>query len=404
MNARAKAESLLQTQLSFTRYDVHVIGREAAEHVEEAIQLIPLTTDETQAALCRQVGIYFAFFMRDRGRALTHLDKYSSLAAIAAPLEYADACNILAYANSINGSYKNDCYLRYALRTYDEVTAKTKPEDLATLQQIALDRAFSLRLLAHMISRQGNIELANSHLDDAINLINQHIAWFPDAALDLAECYYLRGVILITQKPLGQTEPPILEEAKRHLHFTASQLQTFARLSGKRHPLEFRNRALLGRISWNPQNTTDPLFLLEEARTAQVDCFGTDKQIDVAVTLHSLGQVYAKSDRAKALEYLHASLKIKQVLCTFDDSLLTATLIELAELEPKPKAKPRTLVIEPLKPSKRQHDGFRLFQHCTTAELHQYYLARMGGDETTARKANTDISFGIARKAMGGFK
>lgn len=387
------ARTLLDEHLNFDRYNVHITGRDISSYIEQACDIIHNVAEEDKtlkSLLCRQVCIYYLFFMRDSKVALRYVQLYTFLSDSLLSLQIAEAYIFMGCTRAIRTEHKSYNEFKFALKIYTDYEEKNNPLDFETKHTIAIGKALALRYIGLISSRNNHKKRAQAKIDAALELLRDHLRGFPEVHLDIAECYHIQGLIYQDAK----------HPHKKMAAFKNAdeEMQSFRSSFGRvRHPLELINRAWLG---WSilEVDRKEALCHLAEAKTALLDYFGIEVQSDIATLYQLMGEAYKGVDAKITAQYLSKALKIKQ--CLYGNG------ISLSKENPKPatsklsdklKAKQTSTVrgdvngkdkapalneskaIKLPQPIDRNYQAFRLFQHATTPYLHEKFVSRMLG-------------------------
>ena len=95
--------------LNFDRFDVNVKGKVLTEtQIEQTKAVIASTTDlSLKGLLSRQLGIYYGFHLRSAKQASEYCRIWQSTIEDQSSEAYAEACNYLGFAESIDGGYRS---------------------------------------------------------------------------------------------------------------------------------------------------------------------------------------------------------------------------------------------------------------------------------------------------------
>lgn len=92
--------------LDFDAVSVAFVGKEYEEEIKKAI--IAAAEPGAPKELFKQIGIWFAYYKRDKNNAIHYLDFYRKSLKTDEEynsLEFAEVCNDLGRAHTIDGSY-----------------------------------------------------------------------------------------------------------------------------------------------------------------------------------------------------------------------------------------------------------------------------------------------------------
>ena len=262
----------IETQLSFNRHTVTIVGKQLIEEIKKAKNLIDTTVPPTTvlATLCKKVGIYFAFYLRDKAQALRYLEKFQALVEPNTQ-EAADAYNLIGFANTLDRDYKETSLFAQALEIYSTLSAKDGRE-------IQLEQAFARRYIALMFCRQGEIEKAKKIIQDAINIQKSYQTTYPSVNADLAESTYVFGMILKKEKNFTAAEEKLLEAIRLW--------DLFCRHTNSIHSLKFNAMQSLSNVYMKLNKHNEALELLEITHADQLAYFKNENNPDIIHTLN----------------------------------------------------------------------------------------------------------------------
>lgn len=320
MNTR---EQLIKN-LNFNRFNIHTVGEKIGGDIEQAQVEIDnnqsLSPDELKT-LCKQVALYYLFYLRDKDIALKYLNKFQTLVPEGS-LDHAEACNLIGHAHTIDGSYKDDTLFNKALDIY-AVSDKT--------MEVQLARAFAFRYIGFMHHRKKETQKALENIELAITIQRSFQDTFPPVKLDIAESLHAKGVILIREGKLEEAEQQLLQAKKLE--------EEFCEATQHKHFLKFITMQSLGSVWLRQNKTMEALAILQKAYEEQTILCKTTVHADIAKTLHFMGDVYMQMGiYDQAVCAYQQSLDIKQTLKLDKDMVnVTENALRKAKLAEKNK-------------------------------------------------------------------
>lgn len=317
MNTRLSTAEIqtYEKALTFNRFDVHIHGQELKRTVKElTAKLSTVESNPELKNLYRQLSIYFAFYERNKEEAHKYLEALE-LHCSDDNVEKAEILALKGYVNTIDPSYENPNQFQIALTIIAE--EKDRPE-------ILILKAICYQYLALMFHRQKKMGDALFYINEAISIQKPLISDLPHLKIGLAECFHLKGVMLLRQNNLDAAEKQFekaaqLEEefcnATEAMHFLyATTLQSYAMVCAKKGYYQIA------------------LEKLQKAYQVQQVLFKTDVHADVAKTLHFLGEVYAMNqDYNSAIAYYLVALVVKKQIHYQDNFMVNMTQKALQE-------------------------------------------------------------------------
>lgn len=333
----------LAEALNFTRYNVHIEGtkEDVQRNIEKATNLIDSTKETNNAALtklCKQVGIYYLFYLRDEEKAVKYFEKFRNMSTKETE-DYADANLFMGYAKTITGTYKNPSEITTALNFY---IAPGKLENQNQDLEISLKKAIAYCFLGLMYHRnaiytdnngdkQNYAKLSIAQLDQALKIQKPLLAIFPNAAIEIANTLHIMGAVYVEIKDF-ERGLDFLQQSARHS-------QTFCDITGYEHFMKFITMQTIAALwinlpSSNQKNYQDASDILDKAYTGQCKLYGTEKHADIAKTLHFHGEALNKLNLPEsALKKFETSLEIKKKFFSANDKIREKTQLEVDKLK-----------------------------------------------------------------------
>lgn len=296
-------------------YTVHTGGEKMAQEVSQVKGIID--DYECEAILpeflvesCLRVGVYYAFYVRDKKLALNYLEKILP-SCEPGTLEYAQIYNFIGYANTIDPDYKDMTYFQKAIQALIAIEKTSNLNSNADLDyEIRLGKAFAERYLGLLLHRKNNpddLEDILDHINAAIDTHRYFTNLRPLVAIDLAESLHIRGVIMARNKNL--------QEAEKMLNEAAYYENQFCKTTGAMHFLCFITKQSQADVLVRLGKGQEAITLLEEILPEQIKFHQTEVHMDIAKTLHFLGNAYASTGQYEnALKQYQQALNVKKQL------------------------------------------------------------------------------------------
>jgi tetratricopeptide (TPR) repeat protein len=303
--------SILDTSLDFDKDTIHRFAPQNEALLQKVIDaLVRAGTHEGMSIpddWYKKIGIYFAFYHRSREKAVHYLNKYSALFVTEESQktkEYAEACYLMGYAQLLRGDFKTPDLFNRALVIY-----KKFPVDL----DVQKYQAFCLRCLAYVSHRlrfeEGREEESKQKLSmGAEELIRQVLSiqeMLPNVLpTDLGASYHALGAILLGSEKYDEAEEAFTKARTLWQEdYATHQL---------RHPDEFVTMQSLSMLLLKRDRAEEALKVLQQAYLAQVEFYKVKEHIDVAKTLHFMGEAQLKLGHFQlAYNTFHQALRIK---------------------------------------------------------------------------------------------
>jgi tetratricopeptide (TPR) repeat protein len=321
--------SKLLIKLDYQRENVHLIGDELSKDINTAIELLEAMEKENSnklpveaADLCKQVGIYYAFHVRNKELAVKYFRKY-------AKFPRADKEMLLGYAHMLDDNYQDVSHFENALGLPEDW------EDLGNQQdKTPINTAFAMRhlgLIFHRKSLGNNTAQETAEYNREARQMLEHAivqlkfpqetitSTSPIVLLDLAESNHVLGIILSQQNDLAG--------ALKAFQEAYAIWGKFCDASQGLHPMIFTTMQLLGNVFSRIGEHESALELLTTTLDIQYVHYLTDKHPEIAKTHYYLGEAYtAKSKPVLALKEYQDALLIQQTLSSPDSSFIKTTL------------------------------------------------------------------------------
>ena len=177
----------LATRLQYNRFDAHIQCSAVEETITLLFKILETYEDNIEyKTIYLKLGIYFAFYKRNKEMSSKFFEKYRSFCNPG--LEMAEALSLLGYAYVIDPTYKSEKIFSEALSHLPEVS-----QDISVI----VIKAFALQYLALMLLRQARrdkskeIDSALIRIKTAIDLQQSLLETFPLIKIGVAESLLL---------------------------------------------------------------------------------------------------------------------------------------------------------------------------------------------------------------------
>lgn len=322
----------LGTRLHYTRFDAHVKCSAVEETITLLYKILEIREDNIEyKTIYLKLGIYFAFYKRNKEMAAKFFEKYLSFCNPG--LEMAEALSLLGYAYVIDPTYKSEKIFSEALSHIPEVS-----QDVSAI----LIKAFALQYLALMLHRQARrdksreIDSALIRIKTAIDLQQGLLETFPYAKIAVAESLLLNAMMLsrlgevhLNQEYFKQANELLINAMKLGNEFCAETKST--------HFLTAIIQQSHAMVLMHLNQHDHALVILKNALQEQYAMFNSQTESDIAKSLHLIGDAYSKQqDHVSSINAYLQALMCKMQIDYNDDSMIKTTqdplLVELSHI------------------------------------------------------------------------
>lgn len=306
----------LENHLAFNQFDVHLISPASKNIIIDLYKTFESIEDRIEyKSLYKALGIYFAFYARDKKKAAEYFKKYQSFCAKDS-MEETEALCYLGYSYVIDPHEKDH-------RIFSDVISRLPSESMDVSVEII--RTFALQNLALILHRQSirdkskDIDTALVHIKTAIATYEKLVLSHPSLKIFLAESLHIHAVMLARMGKIRDNRN-YLEEADIAFQKATTLAKEFCEETKSCHfllPIIKQSHAMTIMVL-NPYDHDTPLHMLKEALTEQR--LRSASPIDLVKGLHLLGDFHTeKREYALAVEcYLEAL--IYQMKIEYDDN------------------------------------------------------------------------------------
>jgi len=306
----------LTQQLSFTRFNVSDKENNFEEPINKALEIVKKEGDVIAQSelkmIYEKIGLWFLFNKRNKENALKYLSLYKSLFSDSekTSLDYANVCNLIGHAYTIDGTYEDSSLFDESNAIYKKLLENEKNSEI--IKQIELDMAFAWRYIGLYHHRKSNPSEAQKYFKAAAEKYDKYRNNAPD--VNLAECWHLIGVSLKNEKKFN--------EALQKLNEAYQMEQEYCQLHGTHFMLFITMQSIAETklkfaesITDNDQITAlleEGEKLLKAAYQPQITFFKEKNNADVAKTLQFWGDILCAQKRYnEAIEKYLETLEIK---------------------------------------------------------------------------------------------
>lgn len=297
--------------LDFNAQTVAIKGKLYEQEIKNSIE--KAKAPYADPILFKQIGIWYAYYKRDIKNALGYLERYRKSLKTEEQynsLEFAEVCNDIGRAHTIDGSYQDDKLFFEAMGIYTSFRESITDEKTQT--RITLGIAYCLHQIGLIRHREFKNELAQDYFTKACDLYKSS----KQITMNLAECYHLLAVSLVRQKKY--------EEALVQLESAYMLEKMVEQLEGGKHYLTFITAQSIADTKRNiaalqPENAKHLLReankLLLDTWIGQVEYYQEFNNADTDKTLAFLGDNYfAQKNYPASLDFYLASLEEKVIV------------------------------------------------------------------------------------------
>ena len=342
---KGNVETLVQ-RLAFTRYNVHIEGEkeEVKQAIKSATECIATINYPDRKdlpylpTLCKQVGIYYLFYLRDEKNAVLYLEKFRSMSS-GGTEDRADANLWLGYAKTITGTYRDPKEITAALFSYQALSQSKRSSELEVALKRAIGRCF-LGLIYHrramytddVAEKKEAAGLALEQLDSAQTTQELYLKEFPLLKIELANTLRIKGACLEQKQSQEGLECLMQSSAYSQAFCDETRHEHFMRFA----TLQTRAACLINSPSSGKAQYEEACHLLEDAYHGQKSLFDTLQHPDIAETLHFHGEALEKLDALPLARVLfESSLKIKETFLPLGNPIRVKTEQAIARVSEK---------------------------------------------------------------------
>jgi len=318
MESRAySAEEIkeLGSRLHYDRFNAHVHGSALEETTKLLYKILENSEDNIlYKTIYLKLGIYFAFYKRNKEMASRFFEKYLSFCNHG--LEKAEGLSLLGYAYVIDPTYKSEKIFSEALSHLPE-----NNQDISVI----IIKAFALQYLALMLHRQARrdklreIDSALIRIKTAIDLQQSLVEAFPFIKIGLAESLHLNAVMLTR---LGEVHinQEYFKHANELLNYAIQLENEFCTETQSTHFLTAITQQSQAIVLMHLNQHDNAITLLKNALQEQYS------ENDIAKSLHLIGDIYnKKQDSVSAINAYLKALICKMRIEYNDDSMIKTT-------------------------------------------------------------------------------
>ncbi len=282
----------LEAVLTYNQFTAHTVRNNdnVARAVKRAKELIKSSSPIPAAftLLSKQVALYYLFCVPDKIQAPHYAFIYKSLTKRNS-LDHADACYLLGIAYAMDPHYKALTTFETALSIYVRKGDK-------------IGEAIAYRYLALMHLRQSFIPQALDTIQKAISLENSLIASNSLIKMELAKSLHIHGMILHYLAEQQTKSSHSLHKANTNFKLAEEKFLLAEKHADSTPCMTFSRTRSLAMARLRLHQNDDAMTLLQKTYPEQVTYYNTTAHVDIAETLHAMGEVYAyKQEYEKAL-------------------------------------------------------------------------------------------------------
>lgn len=335
MNTRKKLISQLEAILNFNQFTVHTFREDekVTKAIHQAKNLIDTALKETGSLpteltfLSKQIAIYYLFYVRDKELAPRYVSIYKNL-TVNNTQAYAEACNFLGHAGTIDPDYKIKDEFETALAISQQNGDST-------------NEAFASRYIALMFHRLNQLDKALAFIEKAIMLEQTLAESNPLMQIALAESLHIKGVILLKladqqsksqDRELQEKGGETLALAEKIFHEAAKWEKNFCSHLNNTHFLVLTTNQSLAQAQIRLGKGEEAIKLLQLTYDNQITYFKTLVHADIGKTLHFIGDAYLSLAQHEAsLKAYLDTFVVKEKLYDANHIAITVTKQKLEE-------------------------------------------------------------------------
>lgn len=316
----------MESQLAFSRFDAHIRCAATKNIIPDITAFLASHEDSAEFKFVyKQLGIYFAFYERNKDQAAYYLEKYNLLCTVEG-LEKAEALSLLGYAYLIDPTYGTQPSDKSQTIFSDAISCLSEDSQI----QSNIIKAFALQYRALLLHRKAKTSklrdidpVAFMCIETAIDLQEKLLDTFPTIKIGLAESLHIYAIILARLGEL-QAREDYLEKA--NILFSKANLlaKNFCEESGIPHYHLAITRQSHAMLAMHFHDHPVAIKALHEVLEIQQST--SQPVIDIAKSLHYIADAYMKARQyASAVEYYLQSLICKMKIEYDRDDMIKMT-------------------------------------------------------------------------------